>query len=101
MNIAYNAALQMAAAALAASGYRASRDSHHYRVIQSLRETVGSEAAVVATFDAFRKKRNITGYERVGLVSDADAHAMRALAVTLRDEILAWLKREHGALLQK
>jgi hypothetical protein len=31
-----------------------------------LRETVGTEAAVVATFDALRKKRNITGYERVG-----------------------------------
>jgi hypothetical protein len=34
--IAYNAALQAATAALAASGYRAGRDSHHYRVIQSL-----------------------------------------------------------------
>jgi hypothetical protein len=34
--IAYNAALQAAAAALAAAGFRASRDSHHYRVIQSL-----------------------------------------------------------------
>src|SRR3990172_13109337 len=63
MNIAYNAALQAATAALAASGYRASRDAHHYRVIQSIRETVGANASVVATFDAFRKKRNITGYE--------------------------------------
>lgn len=36
LNIAYNAALQAATAALAASGYRAARDSHHYRVIQSL-----------------------------------------------------------------
>jgi hypothetical protein len=34
--IAYNAALQAATAALAAAGYRATRDSHHYRVIQSL-----------------------------------------------------------------
>lgn len=101
MNIAYNAALQAASAALAAAGYRASRDSHHYRVIQSLRETVGADTAVVATFDAFRKKRNITGYERVGLVSDADAESMRALAVTLRDQVLAWLKREHEALLQR
>lgn len=37
LNIAYNAALQAATAALAAAGYRAERDSHHYRVIQSLR----------------------------------------------------------------
>jgi len=31
MNIAYNAALQAATVALAAAGYRASRDQHHYR----------------------------------------------------------------------
>jgi hypothetical protein len=101
MNIAYNAALQAATAALAAAGYRASRDSHHYRVIQSLRETLGTEAAAVATFDAFRKKRNITGYERIGLVSDADADAMRALAIRLRDEVVAWLTKHHGQLLRQ
>jgi len=101
LNIAYNAALQAATAALAAAGYRASRDSHHYRVIQSLRETVGTATSAVATFDAFRKKRNITGYERVGTVSDADAAAMRTLAVRLRDEVMEWLKRHHGALVPK
>lgn len=53
MNIAYNAALQAATAALAASGYRASRDQHHYRLIQSLRETIGADAALVNTFEAF------------------------------------------------
>jgi hypothetical protein len=30
LSIAYNAALQTATAALAASGYRATRDGHHY-----------------------------------------------------------------------
>jgi hypothetical protein len=55
----------------------------------------------VATFDAFRKKRNITGYERVGLVSDADAEAMRALAVTLRGDVTAWLKKHHSDLSAK
>jgi hypothetical protein len=34
--IAYNAGLQAATAALAAAGYRATRDNHHYRVIQCL-----------------------------------------------------------------
>src|SRR5438132_14419656 len=63
LNIAYNAALQAATAALAASGYRASRDQHHYRIIHSLRETIGAEADLVATFETFRKKRNIIGYE--------------------------------------
>lgn len=43
MNIAYNAALQAATAALAAVGYRAARDSHHYRVIQSLAYTLSPQ----------------------------------------------------------
>lgn len=100
MNIAYNAALQTATMALAAAGYRASRDAH-YRVIQSLSETIQADASIVVTFDAFRKKRNITGYERVGLVSDAEADGMRALARTLRDDVVAWLKQHHAALLKK
>ena len=44
MNIAYNAALQSATAALAAAGYRPTRDSHHYRVIQSLAYTIGADS---------------------------------------------------------
>ena len=100
MNIAYNAALQAATAALAAAGYRASRDQHHYRVIQSLRETLRIDVQTVNTFDAFRKKRNVTGYERVGLVSDADADAMRALAVKIRDDVVAWLKKNYPDLLK-
>jgi hypothetical protein len=85
MNIAYNAALQAATVALSAAGYRAARDSHHYRVIQSLKETVGIEPSVIARLMPSRKKRNISGYERIGLVSDADAGTMRALALELRD----------------
>jgi hypothetical protein len=100
LNIAYNAALQAAGAALAASGYRASRDQHHFRIIQSLRETLAIEAGAVNTLDAFRKKRNIAGYERVGLVSDADAAAVRALAVRLRDELVSWLAKHHPRLLR-
>ncbi len=34
LSIAHNAALQLATAALAASGYRAGREAHHYRAIQ-------------------------------------------------------------------
>ena len=101
MNIAYNAALQAATAALAAAGYRASRDQHHFRIIQSLRQTIGASAELVNTFDAFRKKRNITGYERVGVVSDADAAEMRRLALSIRDDVLNWLRRNHPKLIRR
>ena len=33
LNIAYNSALQSATAALAAKGFRAAREAHHYRII--------------------------------------------------------------------
>lgn len=67
LNIAYNAALQAATAALAACGYRAVREAHHFRVIQSLVYTIGLEGNTVMQFDAFRKKRNVGGYERAGM----------------------------------
>ncbi len=100
MTIAHNPALQAGTAALAAAGYRASRDQHHFRIIQSLGETIAASAGRIATFDAFRKKRNITGYERVGAVSDADATAMRELAVAIRDEVREWLRHNHPQLLR-
>lgn len=94
-NIAYNAALQLATAALAAAGYRAERANHHYRVIQSLGGTIGLEAATIGEFDAFRKKRNFTGYERVDAISETEAAAMRRLASDLRAKVDAWIRRKH------
>jgi len=66
MNIAYNAALQAATTALAAAGYRASRDQHHYRVIHSLEGTIGAEPALITLFDSFRKKRNVAAVTSPG-----------------------------------
>src|ERR1700736_6504597 len=64
--IAYNAALQAATAALAAAGYRATRDNHHYRVIQSLQFTSSPDRRTIDTLDRFRKKRNISSYDLAG-----------------------------------
>lgn len=95
MSIAYNAALQAGAAALAAEGYRAGRDSHHYRVIQSLRLTLETDVATVDRLNTFRKKRNLSGYERAGQASSAEAEDMRELATKLRDDLLGWLEVHH------
>src|SRR5258708_38587023 len=76
-NIAYNAALQLASAALAAAGYQAERSNHHHRVIESLGLTLGVDAATIRMFDTFRKKRNISDYERAGGVSNLEADEMR------------------------
>jgi hypothetical protein len=96
--IAYNAALQMAVTALAAAGYRASHEAHHYRVIQSLRHTIKADSATIIYFDKFRKKRNIGGYERAWAVSDQEANEMLVLAKKLRDEIESWLRKNHPRL---
>jgi hypothetical protein len=99
LNIAYNAALQLATAALAASGYRASRDAHHYRVLQSLAFTIGASAGLVQQLDQFRRKRNLGAYERAGLVSDLEADELNALAARPQKMVVAWLRREHPELL--
>jgi len=99
LGIAYNAALQAATAALYASGYRAAREMHHYRVVQSLQFTVGAEPELVDQLDQFRKKRHIGGYERAGFVSDQEAEEMIGLAVRLRRMVEEWIRRNHPALL--
>ena len=98
LNIAYNAALQLATAALAAAGYRAERESHHYRVIQSLGHTIGAKPEEIARLDAFRKKRNISDYERAHAVSDQEAAEMKALAQELRSRVEAWLRAHYPGL---
>ena len=101
LSIAYNAALQAATAALAAAGYRAAREQHHYRTIQSLALTIGWPANKIARFDRFRKKRNIGGYEVAGVVSGPEAREMHELATGLRDDVLAWLRKHHPRLLSE
>ena len=97
--IAYNAALQSATAALAATGHRPARDSHHYRVIESLELTIRADAELVRQFDAFRKKRNISSYETSGAISDREAQEMRALAATLREQVERWIRSHHPELI--
>lgn len=99
--IAYNAALQCAAAALAACSYRAAHESHHYRTIQSLTYTIQAEPHLIRQLDAFRKKRNIGEYERAGLVSQTEAHEMLILARTLRQDVAEWLRQNHPHLLSE
>lgn len=98
LSIAYNAALQAATAALCASGYRAAREAHHYRAIESLALTIGAPSAIVRQFEAFRKKRNIGGYDRAGTTSDQEAGEMIALAEVISRDVSAWLRKNHAGL---
>ena len=97
--IAYNAALQAATAALAAAGYRPTRDSHHFRVFQSLEHTVKADPKLIHRLDAFRKKRNLSSYVMGGTVSDKEAKEMAALAAELRAQVERWIRTEHPQLM--
>jgi uncharacterized protein (UPF0332 family) len=92
LNIAYNAALQCAKAALAAAGYRPARESHHYRLIQSLAHTIQADDKLIIQFDMFRKKRNISDYMRAGEVSEQEVIEMIALAKKLRCQVKKCIK---------
>ena len=98
--IAYNAGLQAATAALAAAGYRATRDNHHYRVIQSLEFTTTPDRRVIDTLDAFRKKRNVSSYDLAGSVSDKEADEMLKLAASLRADVEKWIRATRPELLK-
>lgn len=98
-NIAYNAALQCATAALAACGYRATRDGHHYRTILSLELSMGVDHKTVRQMDIFRKKRNVTGYDMAGYISDQESQAVIDMAVNLKSRLKQWLKENHRDLL--
>lgn len=97
--IAYNAGLQAATLALAACGYRASRQDAHIHTIDTLAWTVPGGSAFVAPLQAARRKRNIGTYEREGVASDQEAQEMHSLAEALRDVVLGWLRAEHAELL--
>ena len=90
--IAYNAALQAATAALAAAGYRAARDHHHYRVIQIVRVHNGAGP------ETHRKKRNVSSYDVAGSVSDKEADEMFKLAASLRADVEKWIRASRPEL---
>ncbi len=99
MAIAYNAALHVAIVGLAAEGYRVARESHHFRAIQSLEFTLGCNSKLIARVDAFRKKRNISDYERAGSVSDREVEEINTLATELHSQLLDWLRNSHPELI--
>lgn len=100
LTIAWNAVLQAATAALAAAGYRAEREGHHYRVIQSLELTIGAEARLLRLLDAYRKKRNVSDYQKAGMVTDTEADELVTLAEGIAVRVRTWLKADHPELVE-
>ncbi len=98
LDMAHNAALQSSAAALAAAGYRASREAYHYYVIQSLSFTLQLEERIIRRLHKLRRKRNISDYERPGVVTEQEAWEMVELAKQIRQQVEAWIRNNHSEL---
>jgi len=68
-------------------------------VIQSLRDTIGAPANLVARLDVFRKKRNQGGYERAGAISEQEAQEMIELAREIDTTVRRWFADHRPELL--
>jgi len=98
--IAYNAALQAAAVALKASGFDVPKGGGaHQRTIESLRLTIEENRTVVDALQQCRARRGGGIYEATGIASDAEVAELRELAMSLRDHVRAWLKKNHPGLI--
>ena len=98
--IAYNAALKLCRILLSAEGYRPSHELQHYRTLAALPEILGEAKKADAKYlDDCRKKRNIVEYEYVGGASGPDADELIEFVKDLRDEVIAWLKKNRPELL--
>ena len=94
----YKAIMQLANAALQASGFRTltSKPGHHQTLIQSLVKTVGIETDRMIVLDALRKQRNVTDYSG-DLVEDAAVAECLKQARHLLETVTAWLNSKNSS----
>jgi hypothetical protein len=98
--IAYNGALKLCRILLSAEGYRPSHELQHYRTLAALPEILGETKKADAEYlNDCRKKRNIVEYDDIGGASESDADELIEFVRKLKDEIIAWLKKNHPELL--
>lgn len=97
--LAYDAVRAAAEAVMAAEGYRLmSGGGQHAAVFEFLEETEGGRWAEEAReFDRARKKRNVSQYERFGMITETEADELRASAQMFVGEVGEWLQ-ERGRL---
>ncbi len=98
--IAYNAALKLCRILLSAAGYRPSHELQHYRTLAALPEILGETKKEDAEYlNDCRKKRNIVEYDNVGGASESDADELISFVKGFKDEVVAWLRKNHPELL--
>jgi hypothetical protein len=99
---AHPACLAIAAAALAASGYRVRQGApaHHWLLIESLEHTLDLTPGQVKELQDYRRKRSLSVYEHASIVTSTEASAALAAAHRLRERCQIWLANEHRDVLR-
>jgi uncharacterized protein (UPF0332 family) len=98
--IAYNAALKLCTILLYAEGYRPEKTLQHYRTIQALPLIMGGVRQGDADYlNACRAKRNKAEYDRIGVVSDAEAEELIGFVREFREVVLGWLRKRYPEML--
>jgi hypothetical protein len=99
---AYKTIMQLALAAMLASGYRpsTSEPGHHQTLIQSLPLTIGLASDAWVVIDALRRKRNASDYLGDPVATTALAECV-AQAEQLHAAVDTWLREQHPHLLDE
>jgi len=101
-DVAFEALLQIALAALRARGYRTTSGAGHQQLaIQALPKTIGIPPGEVRTLDEFRKRRSAGLYLADFEPSAAEVEALVAAADRLQKQLVAWLKAHRPGLVEK
>jgi hypothetical protein len=99
VGFAHGAVLAAAAAALAAEGYRAGKERHHERLLDSLRHTVDADPRLLKQLHDVRRARNVMTYERLGDTTPEEAEVIVARARGVRNTVVGRLAKQHPHLL--
>jgi len=96
-NLAYAAARVAAEVVMFTEGFRPDRGAGSHAVVFAfLREVEGGRWRTEAVyFDRARKKRNLSEYEKTGLVTELEADELREQARTFSDQVREWVRQRH------
>jgi len=96
---AYQAAFQLAAIVIAASGFRTAGIGHHWVTFQVLPELLDPEVQALADyFDQCRNKRNLSDYDRAGEITKGEVKELLEEVKKFRSTVSNWLKANHPKL---
>ncbi len=99
VGFAHAAVIALAAASLAAEGYRAGKERHHERLIDSLSYTIGAEPRLLKQLHDVRRARHAMTYEQLGDTSTEETEVIIRRAGEVRRAVVAWLGKQHPDLL--